>query len=152
VIRRPEGLRHIPGGSTRTRPTSDLRGLSDLRGQALIAETTTDRPVSCARAHNIPPRVTTARRPGGTGPLTRSFLRIDRRAGDVVLSAFKQAEERSSVIVRTFNPGDEEAHAVISMDARIAQAFVVNFLEERQDVLAVEQDASRSGSNRSRFR
>ncbi len=38
--------------------------------------------MASARAQNIPPRVTTARHPGGNGPLTRSFLRIDRRAGE----------------------------------------------------------------------
>ena len=91
-----------------------------------------------ARAHNIPPRVTTARRLGGTGPLTRSFLRIERLAGDVVLSALKRAEDRPSTIVRLFNPGDEETNVVVSLDAPIAQAFAVNFLEERQAELAVE--------------
>jgi alpha-mannosidase len=94
--------------------------------------------MASARAHNIPPRVTTARRPGGTGPLTRSFLRIERLAGDVVLSALKRAEDRPSTIVRLFNPGDEETNVVVSLDAPIAQAFAVNFLEERQAELAVE--------------
>ena len=94
--------------------------------------------MASARAHTIPPRVTTARRPGGAGPLTRSFLRIDRRAGDVVLSALKQAEDRSSVIVRLFNPGDVDADAFLSVDAPIAHAFAVNFLEERRGALAVE--------------
>jgi mannosylglycerate hydrolase len=94
--------------------------------------------MASARAHNIPPRVTTARVRGGIGLLTRSFLRIDRRAGDVVLSAFKHAEDRSSVIVRLFNPGDAEASIVLNIDTPIAQAFAVNFLEERQAALAVE--------------
>ena len=94
--------------------------------------------MASARAHNIPPRVTTARKPGGSGPLTRSFLRIDRRAGDVVLSALKQAEDRSSVIVRVFNPGDEDASIVLSTGAPIAQAFAVDFLEERQTALEIE--------------
>jgi alpha-mannosidase len=94
--------------------------------------------MASARGHNIPPRVTTARLPGCAGPLTRSFLRVDRRAGDVVLSALKQAEDRSSVIVRLFNPGDEDAHAIVSVDTPIAQAFAVNFLEERHGTLAIE--------------
>ena len=55
-----------------------------------------------------------------------------------MLSALKQAEDRSSTIVRLFNPGDEEAHVVVSLDAPIAQAFAVNLLEERQGALAVE--------------
>ena len=54
-----------------------------------------------------------------------------------MLSALKQTEERSSTIVRLFNPGDEDAQIVVSTDAPIAQAFAVNFLEERQAALGV---------------
>ena len=104
------------------------RGAAPLAGELMAS----------ARAHNIPPRVTTARLSSGTGPLTRSFLRLDRRAGDVVLSALKQAEDRSSTIVRLFNPGDEAATVGLSADAPIAHAFAVNFLEERQRELQVE--------------
>ncbi len=94
--------------------------------------------LASARAQNIPPLVTTARRPGGSGPLTRAFLRIDRHAGDVVLSALKQAEDRPSTIVRLFNPGDVEARAILRTDAAIAEAFDLNLLEERQATLPVE--------------
>ena len=93
--------------------------------------------MASARAHNIPPRVTTARRPGGHGPLSRSFLRVDRRAGEVVLSALKQAEDRSSTILRLFNPDDTAAAVVLSADGSIGQAFAVNFLEERQAPLTI---------------
>jgi alpha-mannosidase len=58
-----------------------------------------------------------------------------------VLSALKQAEDRSSTIVRLFNPGDRDADAVISVDAPIAQAFAVNFLEERQQPLTIGNGA-----------
>jgi mannosylglycerate hydrolase len=94
--------------------------------------------LASARARNVPPRVAIARGSGGTAPLTRSFLRIEPRAGDVVLSALKQAEDRFSIIVRLFNPRDEEAHAVLSLDTPVAKAFVVNFLEERQTELLVQ--------------
>jgi alpha-mannosidase len=103
------------------------------RGQAPLAGEL----MASARAQNIGPRVTTARRPGGSGPLMRSFLRLDRREGDVVLSALKQAEDRASTIVRLFNPGDEDAHVVLSAGDPIAHAFAVNFLEERQAALTV---------------
>ena len=94
--------------------------------------------MASARAQNIPPRVTTARRPGGDGPLTRSFFRLDRRAGEVVLSALKQAEDRSSTILRLFNPGDQDAAVVLGADRSIGQAFAVNFLEERQAAMPIE--------------
>ena len=97
--------------------------------------------LTSARAHNIPPRVVIARRPERTGALIRSFLRVAPGAGDVVLSAFKQGEDRASVVVRLFNPGGEEAHATLSMDAPAHQAFAVNFLEERQEKLAIENGA-----------
>ena len=96
--------------------------------------------MASARAQNIPPRVTTARRSGGSGPPTRSFLRID-RSGEVALSALKQAEDRSSTIVRLFNPGDQDADVVLSADRSIGQAFVVNFLEERQSALRIVDSA-----------
>jgi alpha-mannosidase len=56
----------------------------------------------------------------------------------VVLSAFKQAEDRSSTLVRLFNSGDVEAHAILRTDAAISEAFDVNLLEERQSALPVE--------------
>jgi alpha-mannosidase len=97
--------------------------------------------MASARAQNIPPRITTARLSGGNGPLTQSFLRIDRRSGEVVLSALKQAEDRFSTIVRLFNPGDQDAVVVLSTDRSIGQAFVVNFLEERQSALRIVDGA-----------
>jgi alpha-mannosidase len=104
--------------------------------------------VASARAHNIPPRVVLARARGGKAPLVRAFVRIDRRAGDVVLSAIKQAEDRPSTILRLFNPGDEPADAVVTFEGLAlrerdvrreskGRAFAVNFLEERQSELQV---------------
>jgi mannosylglycerate hydrolase len=88
-----------------------------------------------ARAHLIQPLVAQARRPDGNGPATRSFLRVGGTAAGIVLSALKQTEDRSSVIVRVFNPNDTAATATFALDAPITQAFAVNFLEERQDRL-----------------
>jgi len=82
--------------------------------------------------------VVTVRNQTGTAATRRSFFAIDRRAGSVVLSALKQAEDRSSTIVRLFNAADAEAHAVITVSTPLAEAFAVNFLEERQDHLAIE--------------
>ena len=55
-----------------------------------------------------------------------------------MLSALKHCEDRASVIVRLFNPGAEEAHGTLRMDAPVQQAFAVNFMEERQGKMAVE--------------
>ncbi len=90
-----------------------------------------------ARAHNIPPRVVIARREAGAGPLTRSFVRVHRQTGHVVLSALKQAEDRSSVILRIYNPGDAPAQARFALDPAAGHAFAVNLLEERQNELEI---------------
>jgi mannosylglycerate hydrolase len=97
--------------------------------------------IASARAHNLPPRVAIARIAGGPAPLTRSFVRIDRLSGDVVLSALKQAEARATTILRIFNPGEEAASVLISREVPIGEAFNVNFLEERQGNLAIENGA-----------
>ena len=55
-------------------------------------------------------------------------------------SALKQAEDRSSTIVRLFNPGDEDATVVVGTDTPTARAFAVNFLEQRQAALTIEKD------------
>ena len=97
--------------------------------------------LSSARDENIPPRLVFARARRGDAPLTRSFLRIDRSAGHVVLSALKRAEDRAGVVVRLFNPGSDEARATLSLDAPVAAAFDTNLLEERQSPLSVEGHA-----------
>ena len=97
--------------------------------------------ITSARAHLIAPRVAIAMRPDGRGPTRRSFLAVGRTAGGVVLSALKQAEDRGAIVVRLFNPDDEEARATVRMDVPIAEAFALNLLEERQAPIAVENGA-----------
>jgi len=97
--------------------------------------------LASARAHNIPPRVVVARGRGGQAPLERAFVRIDRRHGDVVLSALKRAEDRPTIIVRLFNPGDEPADAVVSFDPHVTRGYTVNFLEEREAELQMTAGA-----------
>src|SRR5207237_2227688 len=38
--------------------------------------------IASARAVRLPPRLVAARNPGGTAPASRSFVRVERRAGD----------------------------------------------------------------------
>jgi mannosylglycerate hydrolase len=94
--------------------------------------------LASARAHIVQPRVAAANKPGGVEPMARSFVIVDRQSGDVVLSALKQAEDRASVVLRLYNPGDVEAQATVRTDAPITQAFAVNLLEERQTAMIVE--------------
>jgi Glycosyl hydrolases family 38 C-terminal beta sandwich domain/Glycosyl hydrolases family 38 C-terminal domain len=99
--------------------------------------------LSSARAVTLPPRIVPARIPGGTAPPRRSFLRVEGEGAAAVLSALKKADDRTSVIVRLFNPGAEDAQASIGVDGQVTRAFAVNFLEERQQELAVESGAVR---------
>jgi alpha-mannosidase len=96
--------------------------------------------LASARAVAIPPRVVAARTPGGNAPVERSFLRIDRRSGDVTLSALKKADDRDTVIVRLFNPGDRDGEVALKPDFKVAQAFAVNCLEAREHTLEVTDD------------
>jgi mannosylglycerate hydrolase len=98
--------------------------------------------IATARAHNIQPRVVTARRAGGTGPMTRSFVHIRGGGAGLALSALKQAEARSSIVVRVFNPGDDAVEAIFAIDAPITAAFLLNLLEERQEKLALVAGAA----------
>ena len=68
----------------------------------------------------------------------RSFLGIAGSTAGVVLSALKKAEDRDSVIVRLFNPGDRAADATLKPGFAVKQVFAVNFLEERQEQIAIE--------------
>ena len=101
------------------------------------------RMIASARAVTVPPRVVAARLSDGKAPTRRSFLTIERHAGGVVLSALKKADDRDSIIVRLFNPGDENAEATIGVEGTVLQAFAVNCLEERQQVLEVHAGAVR---------
>jgi alpha-mannosidase len=84
-----------------------------------------------------------ARIAGGKAPTRRSFLAIDRHAGGAVVSALKKADDRDSIVVRLFNPADEDAEATIRVDGTVSQAFAVNFLEERQQELRAESGGVR---------
>jgi alpha-mannosidase len=94
--------------------------------------------LASGRAHNLPPHVVPVRAPSGSGPLTRSFVRVERHSGGVVLSALKQAEAGGSVIMRLFNPDDAEASATIALDTPIESAYAVNLLEERQSEIRID--------------
>jgi alpha-mannosidase len=98
--------------------------------------------VAAARAHIVSPATVPVRRSDGTGPASRSFLHVDTEGGSAILSALKLAEERDTVIVRLFNPGDVDATVRLSLDGSIRAAHAVNFLEERQSAIAVDAGAA----------
>jgi mannosylglycerate hydrolase len=99
--------------------------------------------LASARVLTIPPRVVAVRKPSNGSSAAHSFVRIERQGGDVTLSALKRADDRNSVIVRLFNPGDRDGEVAVRPDFDVREAFAVNLLEERQQPLTVTAEGVR---------
>lgn len=76
----------------------------------------------------------------GSLPEKYSFLSI--KPDNLVLSAFKKAEDRDSFIIRLFNPTDEEIHGTIQLGVNINEAYMTNLNEERLNDLLIENKNS----------
>ena len=72
----------------------------------------------------------------GTLPAKHSFFEI--KPEQLVLSAFKKAEDGSSLIMRLFNPTDNEIHGDIQFTVGIREAYLTNLNEERLQSLKIE--------------
>jgi alpha-mannosidase len=94
--------------------------------------------IKSARTVNIPSRIIAAKRTDGKAETARSFLNVTTSGGAAVLSALKKAEDRDTTIVRLFNPDDVEANVCVTMGIPIGAAYRVNFLEERQEPIAID--------------
>ena len=86
-----------------------------------------------ARRFVMPPRIVAPAGRDGAGtatlPARHSFISFE---GDgAVLSACKMADDRDSVILRLFNPGDDPVSLTVGAGTGIERAFVVDFLERR---------------------
>ncbi len=97
-----------------------------------------------AAAFLAPPRVMPAVGSPGDGnvPPAGSWLHVEHVRGCAVLSAFKRADERESLVVRIFNPDDTEAIVRFRPVRPIAAAFLLNLLEERQHELPIRDGAA----------
>lgn len=89
-----------------------------------------------ALGHNTPIKVAQHTRTTGSAPRELSYLSI----GDtnVVLSALKKAEDGDSIIARVYNPTNAAITTTLTSHFPLAEAHVVNLLEERQEALAVD--------------
>lgn len=89
-----------------------------------------------AIAFNTPMHVCQFGKQSGVFPMEKSFLRI---IGDnIVLSSIKKAENNDSVIVRFYNPSDEEVETRVKTDFNLSEAFMVSMNEERLQRLEVD--------------
>lgn len=72
----------------------------------------------------------------GTVPAGSSLYSISNK--NIIMSAFKKAEDRDSLIIRIFNPTDTEQSAEISFFKDIKKAYVCNLNEERQSDICIK--------------
>lgn len=80
--------------------------------------------------------------PRGDSPLERrhSFVSVECDPKHAVaLSALKKADDRDSVILRVFNPGDGPVDARATTDRGLTTAFWTNLREQRQQPLPVKE-------------
>ncbi|HEX2949592.1 MAG TPA: glycoside hydrolase family 38 C-terminal domain-containing protein [Armatimonadota bacterium] len=71
----------------------------------------------------------------GTLPLEKSFVQIDGK--NVILSAVKKADDRDSVIVRFFNPSEEDTEASFHIGFACKEAYINRLNEERGEKLPI---------------
>ncbi len=84
--------------------------------------------------------------PKGNPPLGRrhSFLALDGEPrGAVALSALKKADDRDSVILRVFNPGDRPVETQVNSDRALSGAHRTNLREQRQMSVPVKDGRAR---------
>lgn len=87
-----------------------------------------------AVALNRPLKCVQFGRQNGSLPPATSFIALDHP--DLVLSAVAKADDRDAVLVRLFNPCDEDIEAAIETGFDFASAHVVSLAGERTEALA----------------
>jgi mannosylglycerate hydrolase len=73
----------------------------------------------------------------GKLPQRHSFYSVE--PSNLIVSAFKRAEDRESCIVRVFNPTNKTIQGTIKLAGPVKQAFLVDLNETRKRKLAVEK-------------
>jgi mannosylglycerate hydrolase len=94
-----------------------------------------------AAAFLSPPRTISAAAAAGSSAESASFLTIETTRGAVVMSACKRADDRSSLIVRLFNPDEALATVRVRTPNAVQRAYLVDLLEERTHDLPVRDGA-----------
>jgi mannosylglycerate hydrolase len=74
----------------------------------------------------------------GTLPLKNSFLKFSNQ--NLILSAFKKAEDRNSFILRIFNPSSQMIKDNITFAAIVKNAWLCNLNEQRSENLCVNNE------------
>ncbi len=71
----------------------------------------------------------------GNLPSSGSLLKLD---GELVLSALKQSEDGKGLIVRLYNPKDEDRTATLTFAKNVQTSHLLNMLEEEQQPIEAE--------------
>ncbi|WP_304943480.1 alpha-mannosidase [Vallitalea guaymasensis] len=90
---------------------------------------------------NVPVRlVQTCKHSGGYLPLEKSFYMIE--PSQLVMSAFKKAEDRNSFIIRIYNPTNNivEGKISINMDSVVKEGYITNLNEERENRIEITEE------------
>ena len=93
-----------------------------------------------AERFNVPVRLVQTSKHKGTLPLEQSFFSI--KPVNLIMSAFKKAEERESFIMRLFNPTDSTIEGEIYSYPVIEKAYLTDLNEERMGNLIIRQQHS----------
>ena len=73
---------------------------------------------------------------GGSLPLTQSLFSVE--PDNLILSAFKKAEDRDSYILRMFNPTDEAIDGVIKLSSPVKNVWLTNLNEDRESEIVLK--------------
>lgn len=84
---------------------------------------------------NAPMHVCQFGKQKGLLPLDKSFLSIE--GNNLILSAFKKAEDRDTVIIRMYNPSEHDITGKLTLGFEFQDGFIVNMREERIEQLKV---------------
>ena len=83
----------------------------------------------------VPLRIVQTNRHNGSLPRDMSFMEV--QPDNLVLSAWKLAEDRNSYILRFFNPSDESVNGTVRFFKPVIEAYLTNLNEERLDCLGL---------------
>ncbi len=78
----------------------------------------------------------TAAHEEGSLPVSQSLFSIE--PANLILSAFKKAEDRNSYIIRMFNPTDETLDGSIKLASVVKNAWLTNLNEERESEIVLK--------------
>ena len=69
------------------------------------------------------------------GTLRREHSFVSVEPANLVMSSFKQAEDRDSLIIRLYNPTGRTIEGKVKLSKAVSAAYVVNLNEDRQSKL-----------------